>query len=269
MKGDTAIVNFPCVHGAHTGEIIKVTCFQADELKGIIKTLSGIEEVSAINIIGATRHGENNSAAAKGVMATVSNPNFSGRSYGLALAIADKLARYQKCSNLNQVFATGRIESDGCGKVSSIDCLIAKIRMVAENIKKGDIFIFPDQTENEEGSAQKELLRLIEGKGAHWKAISDICELGDLVWYDKQSMSSREAGKATIPWILGGGSLIIAVIIIAVYLGLRFMSPKIILEDSAEEPRAIIHSNEQVSGGALKQKQAQKIKPISIPTNAY
>ena len=88
---DTVQVFFPCVHGEASGQLVTVSCFQANELKGVIKVVSGIDDETARRIIGATRYSETHNRAASGVIAFFSNPLFGGESYGLALALADKM----------------------------------------------------------------------------------------------------------------------------------------------------------------------------------
>lgn len=264
MKGDTVIVNFPCVHGINAGEIIKITCFQADELKGTIKTLSGIEEVSATNIIGATRHGENNSAAAKGVMATVSNPNFSGRSYGLALAIADKLARYQRCPGINQLFATGRIEPDGCGDISPIDGLKEKTELVIERVKKGDMFVFPAQIEDADIQLRK-LLKELADKGATSLSVSNMNQLNEVLWCTKSRSELRT--RTSSNWLKIG--VISALILLTVSVGVYFSKQKGILANEITERNPVSEHIQRAVGSDSMPVPSLKIEPVSVPTNAY
>ena len=84
-------VSFPCVHGTGKGEVITITCFPVNEMKGTIKIPAVDIEDVARRVIGASRHDETDHRAANGVIAMFSNPQFTGLSYTLALAIADKL----------------------------------------------------------------------------------------------------------------------------------------------------------------------------------
>ena len=184
---ETVTVSFPCVHGTVRGDLVRITCFCSNELKGAIKVVSAIDEEIAKRIIGATRHGESSPAAAHGVIALFSNPMFGGESYGLALAICDKIARLETAEQLTQIIATGRIPHDGCGKIKHIGGFIEKLNAVAASAANGAIFIFPrdnlDDAEEEIGPA----LENLEKRGIQWRAIKHIDELDGVLWSSSQS----------------------------------------------------------------------------------
>ena len=70
---------------------------------------------------------------------------FGGRSYGLALALADKRARY--CSNHafanGRLIATGLMTEDGCGRIGEVDSLRDSLVATAAEALSGDLIVLP------------------------------------------------------------------------------------------------------------------------------
>jgi len=162
----TAHVYFPCIHGDHNGDLNKLTCFVSSELRSLIKVASGMDDKIAENIIGASRYNENTSEAVQSVFVRVSNPNFTGRSYELALAIADKLCRYGFDEN-SQYFASGCIEANGCGSVSEVDGTRQKIQLIAKIAKKGDWVFFPIENQKKLTQSEAEQIQNMRATGIH------------------------------------------------------------------------------------------------------
>lgn len=193
---ETIVVSFPCVHGAARGDLVRITCFRSEELKGSIKVVSAIDEEIAKRIIGATRHGESSSTAAHGVIALFSNPMFGGESYGLALAIGDKMARLGSATNLTQIIATGRIPYDGCGKIKPIEGFVEKLTTVAASVTTGEaIFIFPRRNLEEADDQIRQEIDKLEKMGIEWHAIDEIGDLDGLLWSTGQSAGNNSPAK--------------------------------------------------------------------------
>lgn len=70
---------------------------------------------------------------------------FSGRSYGLTLALADKRARY--CSNhafsYGRLIAAGLMTEDGCGRIGEVDSLHDSLVATAAEALSGDLIVLP------------------------------------------------------------------------------------------------------------------------------
>lgn len=255
-------VYFPCID-ANSGEVVEINCFASKELKGTIKVLSGIEEEVAINIIGSSRQREHNHNAGLGVIATVSNPKFHGNSYALALAIADKLARYKKCKNINKVYATGEVKPNNNGEINTIDNINEKLSLVLELINKNDVFVFPRQCIDESSTIQKELLRAITLKGAKYYPISNINDGDNIFWcFDKNKKNPYQ--------VLIKGLLLFAVVVLFGFLSYQFLQNKNI--NKIDKKQMNIETEVKIKP---KNKEAPKLKtkktlePVAVPTNAY
>lgn len=179
---ETVKVAFPCVHGAATGQLVVISCFQADELKGAIKVVAGVDEQSAQRIIGAARYAEKDDRAATGVITFFSNPLFGGESYGLALALADKMTRLGNDENWTEIYATGSISPDGCGVVEAIRELKEKVDLVNQQGKPGSLFVFPADNLSDSSEEIQEKLTQLEAKGIQYRAVRHINDLESVLW---------------------------------------------------------------------------------------
>lgn len=174
-------VLFPCVHGLAKGQFVTINCFPAAELKSSIKVVTGVDEEVAGRVIGASRYGETDSRAGTGVMALFSNPLFSGSSYGLALAIADKLARYPAAAKWKEIYATGAVPADGCGKIDAIQGFKEKLDLLNEHAEPASIFIYPLKN----GTSRKQIqekLEALRNKGIKCIAVDTIDNLQGRIW---------------------------------------------------------------------------------------
>lgn len=189
----TIKVSFPCVHGFATGQLVTINCFQVDELKGPVKVVSGIDEQAAQKIIGSVRYKENDIRAASGVIVSFSNPLFSGESYGLALAIADKIARLGGLEVWPAMYATGEIPPDGCGTVGRINEFLAKIELVYEQGKEDSLFVFPTDNLSSSPDQIQEKLNQLKSRGIKYRAIRHINDLEGYLW--RSSSASKKVNN--------------------------------------------------------------------------
>ncbi len=188
---NSVVVSFPCVHGAAAGQLIKITCFGSNELKGPIKVVAGVDDEAARRIIGATRHEETDERAANGVIALFSNPLFGGASFGLALAIADKMTRFGAYQEQRQIVATGRIPADGCGSVETIGEFEAKLELIEQNVTDTYLFVFPGQNLKGLSKSIQHRLDALEAKGIQWHAINHIQELEGVLWVSRREQATE------------------------------------------------------------------------------
>jgi hypothetical protein len=174
---------FPCVHGANTGELVKLHAFVAPQARSILKVTSpAIDEQNARIVIGSSRYSERDERSALGVIVSVSRTSFSGDSYELAIAIADKLARYASYSQQNPIIATGRLPHDGCGAVEAINHLHTKLRLVLESAQRGSCFLFPQANLDSATAEERRLLEELTRAGIRWHAVSHIDECMDFLY---------------------------------------------------------------------------------------
>jgi len=190
-------VTFPCIHAASPGELITITCFAAREMKGTIKLPAIGDEGVARRVIGASRHNETDHRAATGVIAMFSNPQFTGLSYTLALAIADKLARYRNAPIHGKIYATGKIAHDKQGQVQAIGGIAEKIRLILKNAAPGDCFIYPRANDE---PALSPLLQTLREKGIRCIAIGHISDLAGVLWHPPETAAKPENNRFLTAW---------------------------------------------------------------------
>ncbi len=195
---DAVTVYFPSVHGDAAGELIRLLCFADNNIRGIVQSASGIDTESARNILGASRYGENTS---QGVMLNVSNPLFSGRSYGLALALADKILRHGNLHDQGRIIATGLIEPDGCGRIAPVDAFDAKLRLLQKEGKTGDVFVFPAGNLKPDDAEQRQQLQQLKNKGIELISLEHVSGGAGRLWpaFDGEAQSDTKehaTGKA-------------------------------------------------------------------------
>ncbi len=178
---DSIKVYFPCIHAGSKGDILSVTCFKSEELKGIVKVVLGVDDETAKTIIGAGRHGERGAAVGEGVMMLFSNPFFSGRSCGLSMVVADKLARYGKATTVTKIYATGEIPVDGCGRVDPVDGCTEKLHLLKEMLSPGSLLLLP-QANVSSSEQNRALIKKLKELGVKCIGISHVDELNGVVW---------------------------------------------------------------------------------------
>lgn len=232
---------FPCVHGHDTGELVRLQAFVAPSLKATIKITSpAIDDTAAQQVVGASRFAERDGKSALGVIASVSNPSFSGNSYQLTLAITDKLARYGWVRAAVPLIATGRLPTDGCGRVERIDALETKLRLILREAPDDSIFVFPTDNRERLSAAEKALLEQIEERGITCQAIGHIDELEGHLWNAPPSTATPASAPAvddmaraeerpsirTKPKYGAGHLLLIALALVGAVLAWTFLSAK-------------------------------------------
>ena len=188
----TVRVHFPCVHGLATGQTVTINCFPAQEMKGTIKVVNGVDEEIARRIIGASRYGERDERAGLGVIALISNPLFSGESYGLALAVADKLARLPRIGPWEAIYATGKIPADGCGQVEAINGFAEKLSILLDIARPNTLFLYPLQNHPSTDSLMEQMQRL-QLKGMRCLPVAHLDDLQGRLWSGSSSTASRKS----------------------------------------------------------------------------
>ena len=179
-----------------------INCFHAAELKNAIKVVTGVDEEIARRIIGASRYGESDSRAGLGVMALFSNPLFSGESYGLALAIADKLVRLQPDHEWSAIYATGVIPADGCGRVQAVQGFVEKIELLRQKAIPGSVFIFPRANMAPNSDRVQMLLNMLKGSGVSCLPIAHIDDLQGRLWAVPQTRQGLQGETGSGPRLL-------------------------------------------------------------------
>lgn len=125
------------------------------------------------------------------------DPNdVNGSSFGLAVAIADRSARYGFSAKLagRQVIATGTIETGGQGAVTAIDGFEAKVRLLEREAAAGAMFVFPAANLERADEDTRQRLERASGSGRFsWKAITHVAELDDFFGREDEEQKSPPA----------------------------------------------------------------------------
>lgn len=122
---------------------------------------------TAIEILMDARSGEPKEARLDGVSVVVTGRGFSGKSYGLALAIADKRARALGSAE-TAVIATGTVVNRGRGVVGPIEGFAAKAQAVVDRAAAADTpidFAFPQANWDSADTAVRDLLNAAQRDG--------------------------------------------------------------------------------------------------------
>jgi len=130
------------------------------------------EEVK--RLLGYARHGEGIEAVEMDVVVHMDDLDFDEGSFGLALAISDKQARFGRCGDAENIVATGIVGNQGV--VSGIGAFAQKLALVLEGQPAGTLFVFPrvNAVETEQG------LAALTASGIAWRAVDALSDLTDL-----------------------------------------------------------------------------------------
>ena len=106
---------------------------------------------------------------------------FSGRSYGLALALADKLARYRRNQPLDgRIFASGIIIEDGSGRIGDVEAFDDKLAAITDDARSGDVVVMPKGNVDRASSSTLKLLECLDANGVICRSADHLDQLCDL-----------------------------------------------------------------------------------------
>ncbi len=131
-------------------------------------------------ILGHARDGEDLETVQIDVVIRFSDPDFDGRSYGLALALADKRARFGERGPFERIIATGVLSNQGV--ISRVDAFPQKLALVLESLDPNSLFLLP----KENLDSETDLLEKVAVSGGKMRAVSQLSELRDL-WQEDLS----------------------------------------------------------------------------------
>jgi len=166
--------------------------------------------------IGIARDGEGIDTLDICVIVRFDDDDFSCLSYGLALAIADKLARFPQQTDPPVICATGKLGNKGV--VSSIRNFSDKVDIVEATLGRGALFVYPIDNWKESPDG----IRRLEAKGISVKSVNRFEELS---WLWTQTCQDVPSPTSSLPqesvhtplwtWFLKGGAVGFFVIIAA------------------------------------------------------
>ncbi len=174
-------VYFPCPRGLAFGSLIGIEGFIVTELRGKAKVITrGIYEDSITRIIEASRSGEEGETAEQGILVSFSNNMFFPEDAGLALAIYDKLLRFEYESSYPAVYAAGHIDPAGNGMISPVKNFDRYCTMVRELGRQQGLFIFP-QANAAAGKNSADVPAVLAERGITCNGINHSNELSDVL----------------------------------------------------------------------------------------
>ena len=145
-------------------------------------------------IIDNARYGEHKPMVDVDVVVHFANNDFDGDSFGLALALADKRARYGVVGPTGRVMATGVVGPQG--EVTAVGAFPAKVTYLEQVLKSGDLFVYPTGNPATTEMTVCEALQRMQNKGIVLRAVEHIAQLSDL-WNIGVALSSPERVTAS------------------------------------------------------------------------
>jgi uncharacterized protein YegL len=170
------LVEFPVAGGQASGmNHVRVIAY-FDSLGRVISVPASHNHAARAKvIIDNARYGEHKPMVDVDVVVHFANNDFDGDSFGVALALADKRARYDMAGMTGRLVATGIVGPQG--EVTAVDAFPAKVAYLAQLLKAGDLFVYP--TSNATGTVQAALQRLRQ-QGVVLRSIERLAQVRDL-----------------------------------------------------------------------------------------
>lgn len=149
------------------------------------------------DLLGHGRHDEGIETVDIDVVVQFDDDDFQGQSFGLALALADKLARFSDETGSSRICGTGIIANKG--RIEAVEHFPAKVAQAQLSLTQGDIFVFPKSNEEDDQGG----LRRIAAQGVQLIGVQSLEELQHL-WdtnAGESSQSSETSVKRVTDWI--------------------------------------------------------------------
>lgn len=178
----------------------------------------GIDPAALEAILTESRDAETGPEALAKVRIAVFPREPVGNSHGLAIALADKLARFPPDAEPKPIFATGVVLRDGRGRLAPVEGFAQKARMVADAAPKGSVFAFCKANEADARPVLDRMRR--EGRVCLHPATM-IGELAHL-WASPATTAQRRSvlfpRSRRLGIVLGGTLLAVAALLAAISL---------------------------------------------------
>ncbi|MDG2528920.1 hypothetical protein [Caulobacter endophyticus] len=168
-------------------------------LDGDGRFAAGHDRAEALDVLIDARAPEPDRERLSGVFVRFLRKDFSGLSYGLALALADKRARHP-LEAAPRLIATGEIINGGEGRIAAIDGFEAKARQVLEACEAAAeplAFAFPSANWTQADSETRQALKTAAATGRlSLRPADHLSELSDLWASADESPAARSR-----PWL--------------------------------------------------------------------
>lgn len=170
------------------GEIGLVNCsvYTPESRQPYLSRVTGVSSGRSdtyYQVIEDARFGENDSAKATlHTHARMDPGSFSGASFGLAAAFADRSARYDLAPDCagRHVIATGIVLRDGGGAVGAIDSFHEKLNLLRHKGPARSIFLYPTENDERASADERALMAELRVAGHRLLPVRDLSELTPL-----------------------------------------------------------------------------------------
>lgn len=207
----TASVGFPVV--GVTKDINSVSVHSYPQRHNGTKSCAYVDKSKAVKtILGHSRSDEEIDTVDIDVVVKFANPDFSGNSFGLALALADKLARFGSQHTYPAIVATGTLETQGI--ISAVDGFAEKLDIVAKEATRDSLFIYSQGNTSLDASIAKQL----EANGVTLRSASCLAELQDL-WQSRATMQEPTDDARHSNWLALLRGVTLGIVLVAVVTG--------------------------------------------------
>jgi hypothetical protein len=168
---------------------------------------AGLQRPETMDILADARAIEPDERRLDGVMVRFLRRDFSGASFGLALALADKRARHSAPSP--RVIATGCLPCGGGGTIAAVDGFDAKVRRVLAGLEADSadapVFAYPAANADDAGEATLNALDQAAQAGRivlrPARALSDLEDL----WRETGEAMPPQRNARRLLWMSAGG----------------------------------------------------------------
>ncbi len=184
-----------------TMAVNSVTVITYPDRQNAIRTCASDSKRSIIKeVLGYSRDGEGIETIDTDAVVRFNDDNFQGRSFGLALGIADKLARFQEPSTTDTtIAATGTMASKG--EIHAVEQFPEKIGFLLKQLPQGSRFFYP--LANEPGN--EKTLRAFNELGIKSIAVGNLAEISWL-WLGEPGSVGRHSlssGRKLLEFSIG------------------------------------------------------------------
>jgi hypothetical protein len=192
-----AIVEFPVVGGQVSSmnhARVMAYCDSQGRVVSVPSSRNHAERAKVV--IDDARYGEHRPRVDLDVVVHFARNDFDGLSFGLALALADKRARYGVAEPTGRIVATGTIEP--LGQVAEVEGFSIKLACVERELTPGDLFIYPARNVPRTDALVLEVLQRLQHRGIVLRAVEHIGQLSDL-WRHGIVAPSSGAPEGALP----------------------------------------------------------------------
>jgi hypothetical protein len=195
-KWQQTTVEFPLAGGPGRG-LNHVRVLAYPDSLGRVVSVPGKHAEPAKAIIDNARYGEHAPYVDIDVVVHFADSSFDGTSFGLALALADKLARYGTGGHTMRVVATGSIGPQGA--VEAIEAFEAKLASLDHTLGAGDVLVYPTRNAPADDVVVQTALQRLRDRGVVLRGVEQVEEVSDLWTSTSDSAPSGAAKQGGIP----------------------------------------------------------------------